>query len=151
MHIQMHKTIHVHALAPLLVCLILFKNFDLLLFFDPLFISPFGISFMSLFHSLPIHIFFNHIFVLKLLPLWHQWQQRMLLIRIRMESWNRNGKQKPRGRTMTYWTILMSIESSSRFVIVLVYWAYDLLCMIIFVFGDLYHNANTGSNMCVNC
>ena len=68
-----------------------------------------------------------------------------------VEPWNRNGKQKPRGRTMTYWTILMSIESSSRFVIVLVYWAYDLLCMIIFVFGDLYHNANTGTNMCVNC
>jgi hypothetical protein len=45
---------------------------------------------------------------------------------------------------MTFWTILMSIESSSRFVIVLVYWTYDLLCMIIFVFGDLHHNANTG-------
>jgi hypothetical protein len=51
---------------------------------------------------------------------------------------------------MTYWTILMSIESSSRLVIILVYWTYDLLCMIIFVFGDLYYNANTETNMCVN-
>jgi hypothetical protein len=60
-----------------------------------------------------------------------------------VEPRNRNGKQKPRGRTMAFWTILMSIKSSSKFVIVLVYWTYDLLCMIIFVFGDLHHNANS--------
>ena len=65
-----------------------------------------------------------------------------------VEPWNRNGKQKPRGRTMTYWTFLCR---SNHLLDLLSYWSIGptTCCAWSYLFLVIYITMQTPGVTCV--